>query len=248
MRLLVDIGNSRIKWAEEVDGQILPGKSIDFPLDGMEAFPGAAMEQLAAPRQILVSNVAGPRIEGIFRKFCLVTWSLHPEFMTVTGKAAGVTNGYDDVRQLGVDRWMALLAAWHFYSRPVCIIDCGTALTLDLLGRDGKHIGGYIIPGPATMVQSLMNRTSQIESNVTEGRTLLPGRTTSDCVNNGTIAAVVAFVNTGIYQLQQLYEDDLAVVVTGGAAGALLKFLPDGIDHDPCLVLRGISIAAGEKS
>ena len=74
-----------------------------------------------------------------------------------------MTSGYRDPERLGVDRWLALIAARERSKQPTVIVDAGSACTIDLLDSEGRHLGGYILPGLTAMGEALVRGTHQIQ-------------------------------------------------------------------------------------
>lgn len=168
MILLIDAGNSCLKWNLRNSGShelLKPtgkiacsnhdfSEQLDTHWRGIEGLMG-----------VWVANVAGESVAVAVKQWTQRHWNLTPH-MAVTAKSqAGVTNAYPDHARLGVDRWLTLLAARRLFpGRPVCIIDCGTAITADLLTDSGQHGGGLIIPGSRLMGNALVQETSAIDT------------------------------------------------------------------------------------
>ena len=150
----MDIGNSRIKWALDEAGGIRGLSAMEYKPDDLPALLMEHWKNLPHPERIFVSNVAGKQVADVLVKVCSDTWSSAPCFIQVEKETCGVINGYDDIDQLGVDRWLSIIAAWSGGHNDVCVVGCGTALTIDLILADGRHLGGYIIPGTHMMLET----------------------------------------------------------------------------------------------
>ena len=155
MKLLVDAGNSSIKWAlcnagewHNGDRFVHRGRDITGQLTHYWA-------SLQPPEGVYVANVAGKRLGRDLTTWTREWWSQTPEFIGSTPEACGVRNAYAEPETLGVDRWAALIGAHHQIRGAVCIVDCGTAITLDLLLADGQHRGGLILPGIEMLKRAL---------------------------------------------------------------------------------------------
>lgn len=109
---------------------------------------------------------------------------------------AGVTNGYKNAAQLGVDRWLVVVAAYAKTQTACMVIDCGTAITVDYIGADGVHLGGCIAPGLRLMSSALNCNTQLVSdvSNVIGGEPLLAGRDTQVAVGLGIRSMLTGFV------------------------------------------------------
>ncbi|TFG83468.1 MAG: type III pantothenate kinase [Chromatiales bacterium] len=159
MKLLVDIGNSRIKWAFGVaDRFVAQGEAFG----DVEPSLGVMLESRYEPEEIRVANVAGA--DAGFRIAALLAerFRIKPVFAGSAAVGAGIRNGYSDPGQLGIDRWLALCGAFSRYKAPICVVDTGTATTLDLVTGDGKHKGGLILPGIELMQLALLRGTGDL--------------------------------------------------------------------------------------
>ena len=176
MKLLVDIGNRRLKWATATAAGALDGRTgvleysgppNDAPADpnGLGGLSGLAA-QLAAldpPTSVWVSCVAAPESGRAVAEYARGAWSLAPVFVTAQKQQAGIVNGYPHAASLGSDRWAALLAAGELFPRqPVIVVDAGTAVTVDLLDGAGLFRGGVIFPGVHAMQFALGAHTENI--------------------------------------------------------------------------------------
>ena len=168
--------------------------------------------------------------------------------------AAGVRNGYVEPRQLGVDRWLAMLAAFTRYRAAVCVVDAGTALTVDAVAPDGHHLGGMIVPGPVLMRTALVRETGGIGRaadligcpGAAEGAGHdFWGRDTESCVRLGSVQATVCLVESCMKALARSTEQSGVLVLTGGDAPALLGALAIPAEHRPLLVLEGLALRHG---
>lgn len=247
MNLLLDIGNSRIKWSlvEPTRG----GSASDIGLQGQG--PAAAgcscldgIER--APTRVLVSNVAGPEMADQMREYCRARWALIPEFAQSERSRGRLRNGYEDYRLLGVDRWLALLAAWQPRREAVCVVDVGTALTVDLIDGHGRHLGGFIVPGRELMAAALSKATGDIErfratgpTHPDDGDAAAPGRGTQQAIDAGAGLAMAGLVE----RARDLLPGNGArgrLVVTGGDGDRLLPLLDEDAEFCPALVLQGL--------
>lgn len=160
-------------------------------------------------------------------------------------RVAGVVNGYRDQRRLGLDRWLAIVAAHELCSGACLVIDLGTAITVDLVARDGKHLGGYIAPGMVLLRSQLLAHTRRIQYNSAEAELALsdisPGKSTAEAVERGCLIMVRSYVASQIAAAREQLGSDFATYVTGGDA-PLAADLPL-VTCVPDLVFRGLAIA-----
>ena len=159
MKLLVDIGNSRVKWAFSTVGCFLAqGEALRD--DGTAL--GSLLESRHAPDEIRISNVAGPEVGAGIAASLHEHFRIAPLFASSAATGGGVRNGYIIPGQLGVDRWLAVCAAFARYGAAVCVVDAGTATTIDLVTASGQHQGGLILPGLELMQSALLRRTGDL--------------------------------------------------------------------------------------
>jgi type III pantothenate kinase len=246
--MLLDVGNSAVKWATEKDGRLEAVGRFYYRDAGFSRAAERAWQDLAAPAFLAVASVAGSDVECELSAWTGKAWGVAPCYIRASKQAAGVTNGYAEAEALGADRWAAIIAARHATEKPVCVIDCGTAITLDVVDANGGHQGGLIAPGLEMMRRSLVQETAAIGPLSVEagGPPPLLCRNTTDAVNSGVMRMAGALVDRLIEDAFGCYGPDLEAVITGGDAGRLLPLLRRPPRHDRNLVLRGIAILARE--
>ncbi len=260
MILLIDAGNSRIKWACLVGGVLQAGEPIAHSGEAGDVQAlSLAWAPLPRPGRIIAVNVLGAGFAELLTGWAEDTWGLDVEFVVSQRTACGVVNAYREPERLGADRWVALIAAHHACDGPVCVIDCGTALTIDVLAPDGEHLGGLIIPGLALMRRSLIERTAGIRPGVDAGPGFRAGsgrdadaplfaRDTTGGVIGGTRYAIAASIDRITADVQAAMDGGVRCLLTGGDAETVLPLLTGSYDHVPELVLDGLVVLAGESA
>jgi type III pantothenate kinase len=241
LRLLVDIGNSRIKWAWAKAGELLPERAGhgEFPDLERACRPAAA----SRPAEVLMASVAGADRARQVTELCTVRWDLAPRILKSQALQGGVRNGYHEPEKLGVDRWLAIVGAVTRYGKPLIVWDLGTATTLDAVDADGQHLGGWILPGPATMLDALGRRTKlTIPDGLAASGALAPGRSTAECIGRGVLAAQAGALAQFMDSLEGRLGENPRRVITGGAAAALVDALGLDCVLDPLLVFRGMLV------
>jgi len=227
--LLVDLGNSRVKWMWSTDGGATTARAVsrrDHPLSELWE---RCWEGLPTPNGVVAASVAGEAIDASLSRWCEARWGLTPHFLSSTVAAHGVSNAYRDPAKLGVDRWAALVAAHTAWpGRTLCIADCGTAVTFDALEGNGQHLGGLILPG------------------LTPERGWL-GRDTESGIGLGAIRAITATLEQSATVLGNETQTEVTCLLTGGDAPHLLPHLGKRWQHQPTLVLEGVRILAEEE-
>jgi type III pantothenate kinase len=194
----LDIGNTRIKWRIlDKNNSPIAARAISNTAD----LDLIAPDLTRAPVRVRVSSVAGSRIKSQLIDWAIGRWGVDPVFASVGRFQAGVTNSYADPERMGIDRWLAMLAAYNRSGGAVCVIDCGSAITVDLIAVDGHHKGGYIMPGLKTVRSALLEDTEEIRAG-SEGETgiLSPGTGTEQAVSNGALLMFVGAVQKALQQ------------------------------------------------
>ncbi len=252
MILLIDIGNSRIKWAILENGALHGADAIEH--HGDTTVVDAMFERISlTPMSVVAANVAGDLFGTRVVESVREHWGLSVLFATTQPQAGPVRNGYKDFRQLGVDRWLAIIAAVERCAGSVCIVDAGTAVTIDVVAADGAHLGGYIIPGLDLMRQSLGQQTGDLRRlGGDEFRQLpqgwpAPGESTAEAINGGALAAVCCLIDRCVDLLRERGEIP-TLVVTGGDAQRLIRHLDAPAHYQPQLVLEGLKLYEFEES
>jgi type III pantothenate kinase len=246
--LLVDIGNTRIKWARLSGDRLGRSRAAVHaawsPDDYARRLFGASR-----PERVLVSSVAAPAVNrSLARAARCARVPMH--FVRVVRRAGGVAVGYTDPWRLGVDRFLGAIGAHRlFRGIAVCVVAVGTAMTIDLVGGDGRHRGGVIVPAPQLMVDALLERTSGIRRRTrggTAGASGLFGRSTRAAIIQGSRYAAASLIDRAVQEARALVGRRPLVVLTGGEAPALRGLLQSACVAVPDLVLRGLAILAAE--
>jgi type III pantothenate kinase len=197
--------------------------------------------------RILVCSVAGADVDRRIRRAARAAALPPPRFVRSARRAGGVINAYAEPWRLGVDRWLALIGARHaFPGEALCLVSVGTALTVDLLAADGRHLGGAIVPGPALMVQTLLERTAGIRRRARGGagvRRSLFARDTRAAIEAGARHACAGVVERALAEAGRRLGRRPRLVIAGGGAATLLPLLrgrrPQRRDD---LVMRGLLV------
>jgi type III pantothenate kinase len=249
MIVLVDVGNSRIKWAE-LAGRGLARRGSAVHRDSLEAGLGAFVAALPqATRRIVAANVAGERVTDRLQAI-VAERGIELELVAVTHERLGVRCGYDDPARLGVDRWVGVLAAHARTGGAACVVSAGTAVTFDLVDAAGVHRGGLIWPGARLFADALDRCTSEIgptptaeAGQVRRGLDLF-GRGTDAAVAHGAWLALAAAIDRAVSIARRELGASPRVLVTGGDAGTLRPWLETETEERADLVLEGLALLA----
>ncbi len=226
-KLWLDMGNTRLKY------WLMAGDTL-LAMD--------AKEHLKAPNELLlglmplfgsfgvefigISSVLGERLNQQISR-TLDKLSVHFEFARVQAHHPAMDTNYH-AGELGVDRWLQMLGAVS--DKKLCVVGCGTALTIDLI--DGRvHLGGYIFPNVYLQRQALYSGTRQIEVATGSFHSTDIGQNTTDAVNHGILLSVVGAVN----EIRRRHSD-YGLILTGGGALNLARQLTDLQSHQLPLI------------
>ncbi len=246
MNLLIDIGNSCIKWAMHDSENLVNSTAEFYEPASLQSILDLNWNKFSTPDRLLVSNVAGQGVADTLIQWTSTHWKLEPEFMLVSSQACGVSNGYKDINQLGIDRWLALIAARKKFESATCIVDCGTAITIDGLSDKGQHLGGLILPGVSMMQQILAQQAHMLpEPQNIYGKPEFADNTQQGVVS-GCMMAIVTLIDRMVSDMSGEYGDTLKCIITGGGAHKVIDLLASKFELDPDLVLYGLAFMTEE--
>lgn len=251
MKLLIDLGNSRMKWCWASAGAASDPGAVDHRgLSGAEL--AAALPDPSGPLdEIRVASVASPALTAALAAGLAARYGCRPAVAMSAAAAGGLRNGYREPRQLGVDRWLALRGAWAREPQSaVCVIAAGTAFTLDLVMPGGEHLGGLIVPGVSLMQDALKGATGNLARLSAQdpppmarepAGSELVGQATGEAMARGALWALAGLASHHFGVLRER-SPGARLVVTGGDAPQLLALLPASAEYRPHLVLEGLAL------
>lgn len=241
MHLLIDVGNTRIKW-----------RLVNSTYDSSESSQCGLLEDLADYIKTVSTDNVDVLLAAVNQTKALKLLMAESNFKSVTevkskSVQAGLKNSYQFPERMGVDRWLAIIAGYSAAKQGnhdlsgVIIIDAGSALTIDVVNAAGEHLGGYIVPGLIMAQQALFANTEQviqyndvITDSHQSGDYIKLGNNTNQCVENGVVNQMIALVNHVKVEYSE-YE----LFFTGGDGEMLAGFFKAGtVDKD--LVLKGL--------
>ena len=243
MNLLVDMGNTRLKWAVADNLEIVPGiPIINANIDRTRLMQ--IWQAIAPPKQIAIACVSAGQLCDLVISVACERW---PGIIIVQAKseaqAFGIFNAYQEPEKLGVDRWLGMVAGYNKYRKALCVVSCGTAITLDIVDASGKHLGGLISPGLRLMKQALANSTENLDLNET-AYPLGLATFTDAAIYNGSLSAACGFIDFALAN----QPEDLPLLITGGDAEAIAAYLTRAVIMDTDLVLRGLALMLNKQS
>lgn len=231
--LWLDIGNTRLKYWITAHDQVIEH---------------AAELHLQSPADLLLGLIQHFRHQNLSRvgissvldsennqhiQMILDILDIPIIFAKVHAQYAGLQCGYDIPSQLGIDRWLQVLAMAQT-NQNFCVIGCGTALTIDLI-EGLQHLGGYILPNLYLQRDSLIQNTKGIKIPDSAFDNLNPGHNTVDAVHHGILLGLISTID------QIMHQSPKKLILTGGDAALFAKFLNH---HQPQvesdLLLKGL--------
>lgn len=243
-KLLVDLGNTQCKWTCVVEGEWQPAQGLAYRQAGLESRLTAAWRDVGVPDSIWVATVAGDAVTAELTRVCEQLWPQTPvNFATTQARGFGVVGSYRQPRRFGVDRWLALVAARAQVAGPVCIVDAGTAVTLDAMDAHGKHQGGLILPGLVLAIIGLTDGTGHI-SLQDQPKLVQRAENTEDAVYSGVYWSIVTVIEKFVTDFQREQEAEVVLVLTGGDAAAINDSLSLAGCLEPDLVLQGLNVVS----
>jgi len=236
-RLLLDAGNTRLKWVIVEGGQWGEQGSAGY------SDLTAVSRVLKSGTGCYIASVARAWQEEVINTL-LAPFAITPTWLVAETEFADVRNSYTQPQQLGVDRWMGLIAARQRTQAPTLVVSAGTAMTVDALTADGVFLGGLIVPGVAMMQQALQQGTARVAE--VAGTWQVFPHTTPDAVESGIVAALCGAIQLQHARLAKTAGMLPHCILTGGDADRLLPHLTMAVEHAPALVLEGIDCVARE--
>jgi len=238
MRLLIDLGNTRIKWATadpgwQVGAAALRGRAVAELLDEIWG-------DMPVPAAVVMVSVTESEIRENVIRWVAAHWRVNVRCAVPQSEQLGVTNSYRDPAALGADRWVALIGAHDSLpGSSLCVVDCGTAVTVDALTADGVFAGGIILPGLRLLRQALTSGTAHVRADEGEELSCL-ARATGDAVAAGTLYGLAGAIERVCDEFEQGLGESLKLVITGGDADRIASHLRRPARRMPDLVLRGL--------
>jgi type III pantothenate kinase len=250
--LEIDAGNSRIKWRvlglEEAQHQV---QSVNVAVAAAKeagTLPGPFRDKLAALvdggiQNIRVANVRGKAFASELADACEQFFGAKPYFARIENHQNGISSSYSEPTSMGIDRWLAMQAVHALNKSAACIVDCGSAMTIDLLSAEGRHLGGFIVPGFLLMQSALHKGTADLPLPAEQSFALVPGMNTQEAIQNGSLNVLLALLE----RVRQHWAKDSEWYFCGGDASLLSTFIEWQHHLNADLVLDGLQHVCGAE-
>ena len=248
MILLVDIGNTRLKWSVETNGIMSAMQAMDYQSEQFNSVLHQVWSLLEPPQLLAISSVTADKVTLQIISIAELLW---PDIEVYKAQSSvadlGVRSAYQQADQLGVDRWLGMIALQKYYSGNKFIIGCGTAITLDCLDNNGQHLGGVISPGLQLMKRSLSKGTERLSMSSKSHSVGLAGSTDA-AIYTGVLYAAIGMIEKVINSFSACNS----VILTGGDAQLIsehlmLKSNKIEIEIQPDFVLKGLALLCRDQ-
>ncbi|MCK8135413.1 type III pantothenate kinase [Pseudoalteromonas sp. 2CM28B] len=227
MKLLIDVGNTSLKAALWREQQATPVSMSDVPWQAITEVVYACVgnSELLNGALTLAAKKSIPCFEA-----------------HVSKNLSGLSCAYEQVSNLGIDRWLALVAGFTLYpNRASIIVDAGTATTIDVLSGEGEHLGGWILPGLDLMTRSLTQNTQRVFDDANTPFLNELGKNTPNGLKNGALVATLGAIEQAKYQLKHVTGEQKPQILCAGGYGLLLQQQISGSIFDSLLVMKGLN-------
>ena len=242
MRLEVDAGNTFVKWRVLNEYGVIQDRGLIGKGEVVEEV-FSSLSSLSQIKEVLIASVSNPELaRSVSNIFSAQNASVRVYKAKTEKKMCGVEFIYTDVNRLGVDRSLAMVAAYDRYPGGVLVVDCGSAMTADLVLATGRHVGGYIFPGFSLLKQSLLSGTYKVIVKAEVEQNYKLGTNTEECVDNGGHMMMRSTLH-GLIELAAGY-DISDVLLTGGDGLKAKALIGEGCEYDKDLVFKGLGMVS----
>ena len=249
--LALDVGNTRLKWAQyesPVAGARLLGQGAVF-LENIDKLAEEEWNNLPAPRWILGCIVAGDAIKRRVAEQ-MELWEVVPRWVVSSPQEAGLTNGYEHPSRLGADRWVAMIGAHHRLRgrsahKPCIVVMVGTAVTVEAIDASGKFLGGIILPGHGIMLRALESGTAGLH--VPTGEVCDFPTNTSDALTSGGTFAIAGAVQRMVENITRHCGQAPECIMTGGAGWKVAPSMSVQVELVESLIFDGLLEIASRR-
>ena len=241
MKLLMDLGNSRCKYAMLENENITVIESITYSNDDKLAAIKPLLNEKNNLKQVIICSVLDDQMNEQLKQLFVDNNVERIHFLEPETESFGVTLDHYNASQLGADRLAAMIGAQEKFKGSKCIIDCGTAITIDALDNEGKHYGGVIFPGVRSMQNALLQDTGINYNGATYGFEVF-ARSTQEAIHSGCLSAAVGGIKHVINEMQTKNGLFDKIILTGGNADHLLPMFFSDAVLESNLVLDGLMV------
>lgn len=247
MRLLLDLGNTRLKWGAQVGAETVVGiDAYAWGEHGVDTLC-AAWSALPVPDSVWAASVVDAQREASVAAAIAARFALTVHWVRTPAAGCGVRVAYTEPAALGVDRFLGLVAAYAEGRAPCILASAGTALVLDGLAADGRHLGGLIAPGARLMQASVLGVAARVQPS-SPGRLVDAGASTADGLVSGCWQACAGLVDRFTTRMAPALGGRPTLLLGGGDADTLMPLLDHAAVAWPDAVLRGLAVWAAAEA
>ena len=238
--LLIDVGNSRTKWILAEGGHVR-GAARAVGHDNLTGLFDEWLGLRAPPQRVRGVRVGGDEAVAAIDQWIGNHWGATVQWLQTQAIGGGIRVTYDDPAQLGADRWLAMVGARAANYLPACVVDCGTAITLDVVDSQGRHQGGLILPGLAAQQTGLASVAPSLPTVALAAKTPFLTTNTRDALASGHLHGTAMALQGLIRRCMAESAERLTPLLTGGDATLLARYLDMDVRLRPDLVLEGLA-------
>lgn len=250
--MAIDVGNTRLKWTlydRPLAGAVVLAQGVDF-LEQIDGLAEGAWAHLPEPGQMLGCNVAGPIVKKAIEEQ-MESWDVDAHWVVASESEAGLVNGYEIPDRLGSDRWVAMIGARHHMlargaPQPIVLVMVGTAVTVEAIDRNGRFLGGFILPGHGIMLRALETGTAGLH--VPTGHVCEFPANTSDALTSGGTYAIAGACERMVHNVQRRTGEEPLCLMTGGAGWKVLPAMTRPFELVENLIFDGLLVIAEERA
>lgn len=246
MLLAIDIGNTNVALGIFRDNELVATWRISTDLNRMPDEYTSMLLTLFPYKGLKTSDIKGaiicsvvPPLVGTFEEMCRDYFHVAPQIVE-PGIKTGIRIAMDNPREVGADRIVNALAAYHLYGAPAIVIDLGTATTFDVISESGDYLGGVIAPGIGIAAEALFMRTAKLPRVELEAPPHVIGKNTITAMQSGLIFGYVGLIEGIVARIQVELKAKARVIATGGLAGIITKQTSIIEKVEPNLTLLGL--------
>ncbi|MGI6164715.1 MAG: type III pantothenate kinase [Limnochordia bacterium] len=250
MLLTIDVGNTNITIGAFKGECLLKTWRIatrsDRTIDEYRLMFRAFLEEVDSSNGLVhgcvISSVV-PNVTPLITETVRHLWAVDA-LVVGPGVKSGIKVRGDNPREVGADRIVNAVATYQFYPTPAIVVDCGTAISFDVITDKGEYIGGAIAPGVGMVSDALVVRTAKLKRVELNRPVRAIGRNTEECMQSGIVFGYIGLIEYILDKIANELNEEPYVVFTGGQGGVLINEFKDRYTHDPELTLKGLQIIA----
>jgi len=199
--------------------------------------------ELGQVSAMIVSSVV-PGLTRSYRHLAESLLDVVPFYLVNAEMETGLKNCYDDPAAVGADRIVNAVATGEHYGFPAIIVDIGTATTVEAVDGEGCYLGGAIFTGLYVALEALVARTAKLPGvDLEEEPPSAIATNTPDSIRSGFVYGYAGAIDALVRRLrEELGEEDIRVVATGGPAGVIVRHCREIEEFDPNLTLKGLRV------